>query len=52
MISDRQIKNIHSNEDFAVSKFIRFLKHIGLKKMLGQIPDHRQDIKKVYSNDS
>jgi hypothetical protein len=56
MISDRtispQIENIHSNENLAVSKFIRFLKNIGLKEMLSQIPDHRQDIKKVYSNDS
>jgi hypothetical protein len=56
MISDHtispQIENIRSNENLAVSKFIRFLKHIGLKEMLAQIPDHRQDIKKVYSNDS
>jgi len=56
MISDSnfsaQIKNSQSNEDFAVSKFIRFLKHIGLKKMLAQFPDHRQENKKMYSNDS
>jgi hypothetical protein len=49
MISDRnnspQIENIHSNENLAVSKFIRFLKHIGLKEMLAQIPDHRQCVK-------
>lgn len=56
MISDHntspQTENPHSNEDLAVSKFIRFLKHMGLKKMLARIPDHRQESKKRYSNDS
>jgi hypothetical protein len=47
-----QTENVHLTEDFAVSKFIRFLKHIGLKKILAQIPDYRQESKKMYSNDS
>jgi hypothetical protein len=47
-----QIENTRSHEDFAISKFIRFLNHIGLKKMLARIPDHRQESKKVYSNDA
>jgi hypothetical protein len=41
-----------SNEDLAVSKFIRFLKHIGLKKMLADIPDCRDPNKSVYSSNS
>lgn len=56
MISDRnisaQIENTYSHEDLAVSKFIRFLKHIGLKNMLARVPDNRQQSKKLYSNDS
>lgn len=56
MLSDHiissQIENAHSNEDFAVSKFIRFIKHIGLKEMLSSIPDCRQESKRVYSNHS
>jgi hypothetical protein len=39
-------------KDFAVSKFIRFLKHIGLKKLLTQIPDARNQNKITYPNHS
>lgn len=39
-------------EDFAIAKFIRFLKHIGLKELLGAISDHRQQAKCSYSNHS
>src|SRR5437870_908805 len=56
MISNRnsfmQIENIHSNEELGISKFLRFLKHIKLKEMLAQIPDHRQESKKRYPNHS
>lgn len=56
MISDhnisQQIENTHLNEDLAISKFTRFLKHIGLRKMLADIPDCRDSKKSVYSNHS
>jgi hypothetical protein len=45
-----QIEKDHSFENFAVSKFIRFLKHINLKGMLATIPDQREQQKKVYSH--
>lgn len=41
-----------SNEDFAISKFIRFLKHLGLKEMLADIPDCRHQGKSIYSSNS
>lgn len=41
-----QTENTHPNENFAVSKFIRFLKHIGLKDMLAQFPTVGKRIKK------
>jgi len=47
-----QTENGSQNENFAVSKFIRFLKHVGLKRMLSDIPDKRESRKKQYRNDS
>jgi hypothetical protein len=38
-------------EDFSVAQFIRFLKHIKLKKLLSKINDPRQKKKIKYSND-
>lgn len=38
-------------EDFSVAQFIRFLKHIRLKKLLSKITDPRQKNKINYSND-
>src|SRR5436305_2912882 len=38
-------------EDFSVAQFIRFLKHIKLKKLLSKINDPRQNKKIKYSND-
>src|SRR5437899_7170659 len=38
-------------EDFSVAQFIRFLKHIRLKKLLFKITDPRQKNKISYSND-
>lgn len=49
--SSTQIEKF-STKDFAVSKFIRFLKHVGLKKMLADIPDCRDSNKSIYSNNS
>lgn len=48
----KQTENVHSNENFAASKFIRFLKHVGLKDMLAKIPDYRVQHKKTYSSTS
>ena len=38
------------NEDFAIARFIRFLKHINLKELLFKISDPRQASKITYSN--
>ena len=38
-------------EDFSVAQFIRFLKHIKIKKLLSNITDNRQLNKVQYSND-
>jgi hypothetical protein len=38
-------------EDFSVAQFIRFLKHIKIKKLLSNITDNRQLNKIKYSND-
>jgi hypothetical protein len=56
MLSDTpisiQTQNECSIKDFAISKFIRFLSHIGLKDLLALIPDNRNQDKIVYSNSS
>lgn len=41
-----------SNYDFDIAKFIRFLKHIDLKKLLFTIDDPRQQSKITYKSDS
>lgn len=54
MISDKaffgQLEIVHFVEDFAISKFIRFLKHIKIKSLLTKIPDRREQHKKKYSS--
>jgi hypothetical protein len=45
-----QPQHFVSNEDFAIARFIRFLKHIDLKELLSKIPDPRQSSKITYSN--
>jgi len=37
-------------EDFAIAQFIRFLKHLNLKKMLSEVSDPRQQNKCEHSN--
>lgn len=45
-----QPQNFASNEDFAIARFTRFLKHIQLKELLAKIPDSRQARKIKYAN--
>jgi hypothetical protein len=45
-----QTNNDDAIEDFAISKFLRFLKHIKLIDMLSKLPDHRQQKKIEYTN--
>src|SRR5262249_38709826 len=47
-----QTENACSTADLAISKFMRFLKHIGLKTLLAEIPDFRDRNKILYSNAS
>jgi hypothetical protein len=47
-----QVKNNHSNEDFAIARFIKFLSHIRLKEKLASIPDHRVQKKCTYEKTS
>jgi hypothetical protein len=44
-------KKSSESEEFSVSQFIRFLKHIKLKKVLSKINDTRQENKIEYNND-
>lgn len=52
MISDQTISTQTENENLAISKLIRFLKHINLKEILSKFPDKREKRKRVYSNHS
>lgn len=45
-----QSQNLVQNEDFAIARFIRFLKHLDLKKLFSKISDARQASKIKYSN--
>jgi hypothetical protein len=47
-INEEEVLAVHEN--FAIAKFIRFLKHIGLTDMLEAIPDARQQSKCTYSH--
>jgi hypothetical protein len=47
-----QAQNANTKEDPAVSKFIKFLKHIHLQEKLCKISDSREQKKCVYSNTS
>ena len=49
--ADPDPNNICEYDDFSVAQFIRFLKHIKLKKLLCKINDKRQTEKIKYSND-
>ncbi len=39
-------------QDKGIAKFIRFLKRLGLKRMLSEINDPREEAKKTYSQSS
>lgn len=48
--SNCQVQHFVPNEDLAIARFIRFLKHTKLKELLSKIPDPRQASKITYSN--
>lgn len=50
ILSPCQPQHFVPNEDLAIARFIRFLKHIDLKELLSKIPDPRQASKITYSN--
>ncbi len=45
-----QSQNLVQNEDFAIARFIRFLKHLNLKELFSKISDARQASKIKYTN--
>jgi hypothetical protein len=50
VLSTCQLQNSVPIEDFAVARFIRFLKHLHLKELFSKISDTRQFNKISYAN--